>query len=167
MPAANIQICLAIEDAVHPALYKHLGSFGVMASIPLGKEDLPDISVIPLFSLGASKGGHIHKLPTGGWEYDLFGPCALTIELSVPRFSKEPVVIAGVYSQFGQQLARIREALRYNQGAALNALLPFHKLTHLIPAGTQLGFSEERGEDIATINYVCDAGILPTAWPVA
>lgn len=164
MPAANIQICLSIEEAVHPAVYDHLQGFGISPSIPLDTKDLPDISVIPLFSLGPASGHH-HRLPRGGYEFDLFSPCTIVVELSVSRFSKDPIVIQGVYSKLGQQLARIREAFSFNQGAALNCRLPFHKLTHLVPAGTQLGYSDERVEDIATIVYRCTAGILPEAWP--
>jgi len=164
MAATDIKLCYAIEDAVHQALGNYLIVGGITATMPIAKEDLGEITTIPLFSVGPSN-GHLHKLPTGSYEYDLFPGSSLVVELSVPRFTKDAIVLAGVYSKLAEKLSIIRELFGFRHGNAINDLLAYHALTHLIPRGTQLGFSQERGEDIASITYQCTAGIRPDAWP--
>lgn len=156
-----------IAEAVERALVAQHAALGGTASIPRSTEDLDEVFIIPNFSLGAAS-GHRYQRPDGVWDYDLYQDCLIEWELSIPRIRDERTpaeVLAATYTLFAQECTRLRLAMDPAQWPALNARLPYHHLTKLVPGPTTQGFNADRGEDIATIRFACWVGILPTAWP--
>lgn len=169
--ATNISQILAWGGAIDPAVAAEIEAAGVAPYVPRSREDLPDRYALPLFQKGAAS-GHVARLPAvvGGYEYDLFPGSIVGVELFCPRVSDQTTpegakVIAEVYDVLEEMAVRVRYALRFNAGDSLNARLPYHKLTHLVPLADVIGYDEDRKLDRFELRWQCTAGILPTAWP--
>lgn len=165
MPATKLSAVKNISEAIERALCAQHAALGGVAVIPRSNEDDDDVFIVPNFQLGPAS-GHRYKRPDGEWDYDLFQDCIIEWELSVPRLEHfNRATMAATYTLFAQEVTRLRLAMDPSQWDALNARLPYHALSKLVPAGTTQGFDAERGEDRATVRFSCWVGILPTAWP--
>jgi hypothetical protein len=165
MPATKLSEIKNAAKAVEIALARAHASAGGKPVLPRSAEDNDDVWILPGFHLGPAS-GHRHKRPDGQWDFDLFRDCMIEFELSVPRVATTPkATIVATYELFDQEITRIALALDPARWGAINALLPYHALTKLVPAGITQGFDAERGEDRATLRYACWLGVRPEAWP--
>jgi hypothetical protein len=165
MPATKLSEIKNLAEAIERGLSAQHQALGGAPMLPRSDEDNDDLFIVPNLTVGPAS-GHRYKRPDGEWDYDLFQDCVIEWELSVPRlstFTRE--TFAATYTLLAQEITRLRLAMDPAQWAALNARLPYHHLTKLVPAGSTQGYNAERGEDMATLRFRCWAGILPTAWP--
>lgn len=167
MPATTLAEIKNIAEAVERALCRVHETVGGAAVVPRSSGDNDDVFIVPNFSLGPAT-GHLYKRPDGKWDHDIFEDCLIEWELHVPRIgSWTHETFTATYTLFAQECTRIRLAMDPARWDALNAELPWHHLTRLVPAGTTQGFDSDRGEDRATVRFRCMVGIRPDAWPVA
>lgn len=171
MPATSIRQILAFDDAANTALGEQIAAHGVPAYIPRSREDGADAFALPLFQKGQAT-GHLARLPAavGGYEYDLFSGSIIGVEVFAPRVFDETTpegarLLAEVYDQLGDLALRVRYALRFNAGDELNARLPYHKFTNLVPLADVVGYDEERKLDRHELRWQCTLGVRPEAWP--
>ncbi len=165
MPATKLSEVKNIAEAVERALCAQHAALGGAPAIPRSTEDNDEVFIVPNFNLGPAS-GHIYRRPDGVWDYDMYRDCVIEWELSVPRLNSfSPITLAATYTLFSHECTRLRLAMDPARWAALNARLAYHHLTKLIPGATTQGFSAERGEDVATIRWLCTCSIKPDAWP--
>lgn len=167
MPASNLVLIKNVADPVERALVAAFVAVGGSTILARSKADADEVWISPAFTLGPAT-GHLYKRPDGNWDYDLFSDCQIEWQGECLRHPETPhEVVAGTYSLFTREMARIALAMDPSRWAAINAELPYHKLTKLIPAGESKGFDAERGQDRFTLRYTCHLGVRPDAWPAA
>lgn len=154
-------------EAAERALFKAHESVGGRPTMPRSDLDNDELWIICNFNRGPAS-DHRYRRPDGNWDRDTFRDCVIEWELSVPRIreSWNRETFVATYSLFAQEATRIELAMDISRWEFLNAQLPFHHFTKLIPMGTVQGFDPSKGQDVATVRFGCWFAVKPDAWPL-